>query len=100
METRERQGLNLPRDPRKGPARDGPLAQQQQWPGPPSEMEPRRLDILVNNAGFQMEEQDFTKLSAEQIEQTFKTKIFATMWMSQVALRTSRPGASSSTRGM
>ena len=44
------------------------------------------IDILVNNAGFQMEERDFAKLEPEQIERTFRTNIFATMWMSQAAL--------------
>ena len=44
------------------------------------------IDILVNNAGFQMEERDFSKLTTEQIETTFRTNIFATMWMAQAAL--------------
>jgi NAD(P)-dependent dehydrogenase (short-subunit alcohol dehydrogenase family) len=51
------------------------------------------LEILVNNAAFQMEERDFTKLTAEQIERTFRTNIFATMWMSQAALEHLEEGA-------
>ncbi len=189
MKTRERDrahGSNQPADPRKGPAKDGPPAQEQEWPGSSDEMHPRpdhgeesyqgarklegkvalitggdsgigraiaiafaregadvaiayydeeddaretlrwvrsagrkgiampgdltsrehcnevvaqtvrelgKLDILVNNAAYQMEEKDFRKLSAEQIERTFRTNIFATMWMSQAALEHLQEGS-------
>jgi NAD(P)-dependent dehydrogenase (short-subunit alcohol dehydrogenase family) len=52
-----------------------------------------KLDILVNNAGFQMEERDFRQITPEQIERTFRTNIFATMWMSQAALEHLKEGA-------
>jgi NAD(P)-dependent dehydrogenase (short-subunit alcohol dehydrogenase family) len=44
------------------------------------------LDILVNNAAYQMEQDDLTKISAEQLERTFRTNIFAYIWLAQLAL--------------
>ena len=45
------------------------------------------LNILVNNAGFHLEAPDFSEISPEQLEKTFKTNIFAFFWTSQNALR-------------
>lgn len=52
-----------------------------------------RLDVLVNNAAEQHESQDFTQVSAEQIEKTFRTNIFGYMFMAQAALKHMREGA-------
>jgi hypothetical protein len=182
MATRERQrnhGLNDPADPRRGLAKDGPGAQQQEWPGREEDLTPEadhgeesykganklegkialitggdsgigravaiayaregadvaiayyneredaeetlrwiraagrkgiaiagdltdhdhclevvarvvydlgRLDILVNNAAYQIEEKDFTRISPEQLDRTFKTNIYAYIWMAQAAM--------------
>ncbi|HEX7119474.1 MAG TPA: SDR family oxidoreductase [Longimicrobiales bacterium] len=45
------------------------------------------LDILVNNAAVQWESKDFAAIPEEQIEWTFRTNIFAYIWMAQAALR-------------
>jgi len=45
-----------------------------------------RLDILVNNAAFQWEVKDFSELTPEQLERTFRTNIFSYIWMAQFAL--------------
>lgn len=45
-----------------------------------------RLDILVNNAAEQHPESDFEKITAEQIQRTFRTNIFAYFFMVQAAL--------------
>ena len=182
MPTRERQrkqGLNENADPRRGLAKDGPGAQQQEWPGHEDELTPDadhgeesyvgarklegkvalitggdsgigravaiafaregadvaiayynerddaeetmrwiraagrkgiaipgdltehshcsgvvervvhdlgRLDILVNNAAYQIEQKEFTDISPEQLDRTFKTNIYAYIWMAQAAL--------------
>ncbi len=44
------------------------------------------LDILVNNAAFQWESESLEELSQEQVERTFRTNIFAYIWMAQAAL--------------
>ncbi len=53
-----------------------------------------RLDILVNNAGEQHVQKDLTDLDAEQIEQTFRTNIFACFYMVKAALPHLGEGAS------
>ncbi|HUD51483.1 SDR family oxidoreductase [Parvibaculum sp.] len=45
-----------------------------------------RLDILVNNAAEQHLQSDLTDISAEQLERTFKTNIFAYFHMAKAAL--------------
>lgn len=45
-----------------------------------------RLDILVNNAAEQHLQSDLTDISAEQLERTFKTNIFAYFQMAKAAL--------------
>ena len=37
----------------------------------------RRLDILVNNSAEQTPQKDFLKITAQQLEDTFKTNIFS-----------------------
>ncbi len=45
-----------------------------------------QLDILVNHAGVQYWQEDFTKLSHEQLEKTFRTNVFSFFYMTQYAL--------------
>jgi NAD(P)-dependent dehydrogenase (short-subunit alcohol dehydrogenase family) len=45
-----------------------------------------RLDILVNNAGEQHPQDDFLKISTEQLERTFRTNIIAYFFMTRAAL--------------
>src|SRR5688572_1898205 len=52
-----------------------------------------KLDILVNNAAFQWEEKEFSKITPEQLEHTFRVNIFAYFWMAQAALQHMKSGA-------
>jgi NAD(P)-dependent dehydrogenase (short-subunit alcohol dehydrogenase family) len=52
-----------------------------------------KLDILVNNAAEQHIEADLEKISAEQLERTFRTNIFAYFFMAKAALQHLRPGS-------
>ncbi|HEU5015953.1 MAG TPA: SDR family oxidoreductase [Roseiflexaceae bacterium] len=45
-----------------------------------------RLDILVNNAAEQHPQDSITKISAEQLERTFRTNIFGMFFMTKAAL--------------
>jgi NAD(P)-dependent dehydrogenase (short-subunit alcohol dehydrogenase family) len=45
-----------------------------------------RLDILVNNAAFQMERQGIEEITPEQLDRTFRTNIYACIWLAQAAL--------------
>jgi NAD(P)-dependent dehydrogenase (short-subunit alcohol dehydrogenase family) len=45
-----------------------------------------RIDILVNNAAYQQEQPDLSEISVRQLERTFRTNIFAQIWMAQSAL--------------
>lgn len=45
-----------------------------------------RLDVLVNNAAEQHPQDDLTDISAEQLEQTFRTNAFGYFFMTQAAL--------------
>ena len=45
------------------------------------------LNILVNNAAYQKEVSGIEELTESQVEQTFKTNIFAYIWMAQAALK-------------
>ena len=44
------------------------------------------IDIVVNNAAFQMSLESFSELTPEQLQRTFATNVFATVWMIQAAL--------------
>ena len=46
----------------------------------------RRLDILVNNAAEQHPQDDITKITARQLERTFRTNIFSFFFLTQAAL--------------
>ncbi|MDX2132987.1 MAG: SDR family oxidoreductase [Planctomycetota bacterium] len=52
------------------------------------------LDILVNNAGQQVFQQSFMDVSTEQMESTFRTNVFAMVWITQAAIPHLKPGAS------
>ena len=45
-----------------------------------------RLDVLVNNAAEQHTTESITEISAEQLERTFRTNIFAMFYMTKAAL--------------
>lgn len=48
---------------------------------------PGHLDILVNNAGIQYPQTSLEEISAEQLEKTFRTNIFAQFFMAKAALK-------------
>jgi NAD(P)-dependent dehydrogenase (short-subunit alcohol dehydrogenase family) len=52
------------------------------------------IDILVNNAAYQQHQESIEDLSDEQIERTFRTNIFAYMYMARAAVKRMRRGAS------
>jgi hypothetical protein len=53
-----------------------------------------RLDILVNNAAYQMSHQSIQELTADEIEHTFRTNIFAMFYLCKAALPQMQPGSS------
>jgi NAD(P)-dependent dehydrogenase (short-subunit alcohol dehydrogenase family) len=53
-----------------------------------------RLDILVNNAGYQQVQQRIEDISAEQLDRTFRTNVYAMFYLCKAALPTMKPGAS------
>jgi NAD(P)-dependent dehydrogenase (short-subunit alcohol dehydrogenase family) len=52
-----------------------------------------RLDILVNNAAEQHPQDTIEKISAEQLERTFRTNIFSFFFLTKAALRHMKEGA-------
>jgi NAD(P)-dependent dehydrogenase (short-subunit alcohol dehydrogenase family) len=52
------------------------------------------LDILVNNAAEQHPQDSLEKISAEQLERTFRTNIFSYFYMAKAALPHLAPGSS------
>ncbi len=50
------------------------------------------LNILVNNAAFHVETRDFRDISPEQLDDTFRTNIYAYFWMAQEAVKHMRAG--------
>jgi NAD(P)-dependent dehydrogenase (short-subunit alcohol dehydrogenase family) len=52
-----------------------------------------RLDVLVNNAAEQHPQDELEKISAEQLERTFRTNIFSMFFLSKAALRHLSAGA-------
>ncbi len=53
----------------------------------------KRLDILVNNAAEQTPQKDFLKITAKQLEDTFKTNIFSMFYLTKAALKHMKKGA-------
>jgi NAD(P)-dependent dehydrogenase (short-subunit alcohol dehydrogenase family) len=52
-----------------------------------------RLDILVNNAGEQHPDKDIRDITAQQLQRTFQTNIFAMFYLTQAALDHLKPGS-------
>jgi NAD(P)-dependent dehydrogenase (short-subunit alcohol dehydrogenase family) len=52
-----------------------------------------RLDILINNAAEQHPTENIEKISAEQLERTFRTNIFSYFFMTKAALKHLREGS-------
>lgn len=52
------------------------------------------LDILVNNAGQQVYRESLAEVSTEQMESTFRTNVFAMVWITKAALPHLKPGSS------
>lgn len=50
------------------------------------------IDILVNNAAFQMSHEGIGELTAEEIEKTFRTNIFAMFYLCKAALPQMKEG--------
>jgi NAD(P)-dependent dehydrogenase (short-subunit alcohol dehydrogenase family) len=53
-----------------------------------------QLDILVNNAAEQHPQESIEKISAKQLERTFRTNVFSYFFMTQAALPRLREGSS------
>lgn len=51
-----------------------------------------KIDIVVNNAGEVHPQPNFEHISAEQLERTFRTNIFAMFYLTRAALPYMRPG--------
>ena len=51
------------------------------------------VDILVNNAAYQMSHESIQELTAQEIEHTFRTNIFAMFYLSKAALEHMQPGS-------
>lgn len=51
-----------------------------------------RIDILVNNAAYQMSREGIAEFSAEEIEKTFRTNIFAMFYLCKAALPEMKEG--------
>jgi NAD(P)-dependent dehydrogenase (short-subunit alcohol dehydrogenase family) len=52
-----------------------------------------RLDILVNNAAEQHPQKSIEDITAEQLERTFRTNIYAMFFLTKAALGTLQPGS-------
>jgi NAD(P)-dependent dehydrogenase (short-subunit alcohol dehydrogenase family) len=53
-----------------------------------------RIDVLVNNAAVQYPQKSILDISADQLEKTFRTNIFAHFYMVKAALAHLKPGSS------
>ena len=51
------------------------------------------IDILVNNAGVHFEIEELDDLTPENVERTFRTNVFAPLWLTQAALPHMEAGA-------
>ncbi len=52
-----------------------------------------RVDILVNNAAFQRTHQSIAEISAEELERTYRTNIFAMFYLCKAAIPQMQPGS-------
>jgi NAD(P)-dependent dehydrogenase (short-subunit alcohol dehydrogenase family) len=52
-----------------------------------------RLDILVNNAAFQRTHERVEELSTDELDRTFRTNVYAMVWLCRAALPRMAPGA-------
>src|SRR5205814_6761022 len=52
-----------------------------------------KLDVLVNNAAEQHPQDSIEKISAKQLEQTFRTNIFAMFYLTKAAMKYLKKGA-------
>jgi NAD(P)-dependent dehydrogenase (short-subunit alcohol dehydrogenase family) len=52
------------------------------------------LDVLVSNAAYQMSVDSLADLTTDQLEHTFRTNVYAMVWLVQAALPHLKPGAS------
>jgi NAD(P)-dependent dehydrogenase (short-subunit alcohol dehydrogenase family) len=51
------------------------------------------LDILVNNAARQIAQESIDKITTEQFDETFKTNVYATFWITKAAIPHMKPGS-------
>jgi NAD(P)-dependent dehydrogenase (short-subunit alcohol dehydrogenase family) len=51
------------------------------------------LDVLVNNAAEQHPQEDVTEISAEQLERTFRTNVFAMFYLTKAAIKHLKKGS-------
>ena len=51
------------------------------------------LDILVNNAGYQQAQESILDITTEQLDATFRTNVYALIWIIQAALPHLPPGS-------
>lgn len=52
-----------------------------------------RIDVLVNNAAHQATFSDIADITTQELENTYRTNVFAMFWLSRAALRHMQPGA-------
>lgn len=52
------------------------------------------IDVLVNNAAYQMAHESLNEITAEELDRTFRTNVFATFYLSKAAARHMPPGSS------
>jgi NAD(P)-dependent dehydrogenase (short-subunit alcohol dehydrogenase family) len=52
------------------------------------------LDILVNNAARQYSSTDLTRLTTQHLDDTFRTNVYAMVWLTRAALAHLQPGSS------
>ncbi len=53
-----------------------------------------RLDVLINNAAFQMAHESLEDFTAQQIDRTFRTNVFAMYYLTKAAVPKMKPGSS------
>lgn len=53
-----------------------------------------RLDVLVNNAAFQVAHEDFSEVTATELDRTYRTNVYAMFFLCKAAVPYMRPGGS------